>query len=83
VGHVNLPKVLLRYDGTMDRVIVISPEELERSRSLTVDQRLRQANAALRLYTALHGVPKVDKRPIAHSTAGSGHAESPNRTEPR
>jgi hypothetical protein len=41
----------------MDRIIVITPEELKRSEGLDVAQRIRQANAALRLYTALHGVP--------------------------
>ncbi|MGQ0723461.1 MAG: hypothetical protein ACT4PE_18080 [Candidatus Eiseniibacteriota bacterium] len=38
----------------MDRVIRIDPELLNWSLSLTPEQRLRQANAAFRLYHELH-----------------------------
>jgi hypothetical protein len=37
-----------------DRVIRIDPELLEWSLTLTAEQRLRQANAAFRLYHEIH-----------------------------
>lgn len=38
----------------MDRTVRIDPEELEWSLSLSAAERIRQANAAFRLFHALH-----------------------------
>lgn len=38
----------------MDRVVRIKPEDLEHSLGLPPQERIRQANAAYRLYLALH-----------------------------
>ena len=54
----------------MERIITVAPEELRQALALSPQERIRQANAALRLYLALH-------RPYAKPWIMAG--ESPAR----